>query len=63
MLPSRRPRRGREAVVVLSEASYRALREGARVGTPGFAAQLLAIPKGDEMDGKASCIALRDVEL
>jgi len=61
--PQHVTRRGREAVVILSEASYRALREGARAGTPGFAAHLLAIPKGDEMDGKASRIALRDVEL
>ena len=43
--PQHVTRRGREAVVVLSAASYRILREGARAGAPGFIAHLLAIPK------------------
>lgn len=61
--PQHVTRRGREAVVVLSEASYRALRAGARAAAPGFVAHLLAIPKNDEADDKVSRIALRDVEL
>lgn len=67
--PQHVTRRGREAVVVLSEASYRALRDGARTSAPGFVAHLLAIPKDDETPiGKIasivpSGIALREVEL
>jgi len=61
--PQHVTRRGREAVVVLSEASYRALRAGARATAPGLVAHLLAIPKNDEADDKVSRIALRDVEL
>lgn len=61
--PQHVTRRGREAVVVLSEASYRALREGARAGAPGFVAHLLAIPKSNESSEGRISIALRDVEL
>lgn len=56
-------RRGRAAVVVLSEANYRALRQGARAGAPGFVAHLLAIPKCGESHAEPSRIALRDVEV
>ncbi len=45
--PQHVTRRGREAVVVLSEANYRLLRAGARASAPGFVAHLLAIPKDD----------------
>ena len=61
--PQHVTRRGRDAVVVLSEASYRALRESARSGAPGFVAHLLAIPKGDELPGERGHIKLRDAEL
>jgi len=61
--PQHVTRRGREAVVVLSEANYRALREGARAGAPGFVAHLLAVPKDDAPLPKPGCIALRDVDL
>ena len=61
--PQHVTRRGREAVVVLSEASYRALREGARASAPGFVAHLLAIPKNDEADDQSRRVALRDVAL
>lgn len=61
--PQHVTRRGQEAVVVLSEASYRALREGARTGAPGFVAHLLAIPKDDGADGAVGRVALREVEL
>ena len=61
--PQHVTRRGREAVVVLSAASYRALRESARAGAPGFAAHLLAIPKGDSATSERPAIALRDIDL
>lgn len=61
--PQHVTRRGRAAVVVLSEANYRALREGARAGAPGFVAHLLAIPKGDGSHFEPSRIALRDFEV
>jgi len=63
--PQHVTRRGRAAVVVLSEANYRALRQGARAGAPGFVAHLLAIPKakGGESHTEPSRIALRDVEI
>ena len=61
--PQHVTRRGREAVVVLSEASYRALREGARASAPSFVAHLLAIPKSDEPDDEPRRVVLRDVEL
>jgi len=61
--PQHVTRRGREAVVVLSEANYRALRESARASAPGFVAHLLAIPKGDAPHAEPSRIALRDVDL
>jgi len=61
--PQHVTRRGREAVVVLSEARYRALREGERSGAPGFVAHLLAIPKDDGADGTVGRVGLREVEL
>lgn len=60
--PQHVTRHGREAVVVLSEASYRALREGAGAGARGFVAHLLAAPKEEAAAGP-SRIALRDVDL
>jgi antitoxin Phd len=61
--PQHVTRRGREAVVVLSEANYRALREGARASASSFVAHLLAIPKSDAFDDEPRRVALRDVEL
>lgn len=61
--PQHVTRRGREAVVVLSEANYRSLREGARASAPGFVAHLLAIPKDDELLAEPGQMALRDVDL
>ena len=61
--PQHVTRRGRDAVVVLSEASYRALRKSARSGAPGFVAHLLAIPKGDDVPDESSGIKLREVAL
>jgi prevent-host-death family protein len=61
--PQHVTRRGREAVVVLSEANYRALREGAHACAPSFVAHLLAIPKSDAPDDETHRVVLRDVEL
>lgn len=61
--PQHVSRRGREAVVVLSEASYRALQDSARTGAPGFVAHLLAIPKEDGTEIERGHIRLRDIEL
>ena len=60
--PQHVTRRGRDAVVLLSEASYRALRESARSGAPGFVAHLLAIPKGDALPGGSSRFKLRETD-
>ncbi|MDI6745943.1 MAG: type II toxin-antitoxin system Phd/YefM family antitoxin [Rhodocyclaceae bacterium] len=61
--PQHVTRRGRDAVVVLSETSYRRLQQSSRITAPGFIAHLLAIPKTpSSSDGKTS-IKLRDVEL
>ena len=61
--PQHVTRSGREAVVVLSEASYRALRQSARASAPGFVAHLLAIPKDQRPNAESRRIALRDVDL
>lgn len=61
--PQHVTRRGREAVVVLSEANYRALRESAQANAPGFVAHLLAIPKDGGLHAETRRIALRDVDL
>jgi len=61
--PQHVTRRGRAAVVVLSEANYRALREGARASAPGFVAHLLAIPKDGAPPAEPGHIALRDIDL
>ena len=61
--PQHVTRRGRDAVVVLSEVSYRALRESARSGGRGFVAHLLAIPKGDDLPNERSSLKLREMEI
>lgn len=61
--PQHVTRRGQEAVVVLSEANYRALRESARASAPSFVAHLMAIPKDDEFEDEPHRVVLRDVEL
>jgi len=61
--PQHVTRRGQEAVVVLSEANYRALREGAHANAPGFVEHLLAIPKDDVPPAKSRRIALRDMDI
>jgi prevent-host-death family protein len=61
--PQHVTRSGREAVVVLSEKSYRALRASARSGAPGFVSHLLAIPKGGDFQAERGRATLRDVDL
>ncbi len=61
--PQHVTRRGHEAVVVLSEASYRALRKGTRASAGGFVAHLLAVPKEGASARTPGRIALRDIDL
>jgi len=61
--PQHVTRRGRDAVVVLSETSYRRLQLSSRIAAPGFISHLLAVPKtADASMGQAN-IKLRDVAL
>ncbi|MDP2171344.1 MAG: type II toxin-antitoxin system Phd/YefM family antitoxin [Rhodocyclaceae bacterium] len=61
--PQHVTRRGRDAVVVLSEASYRALQQNLRFAAPGFIAHLMAVPKSGGANFDRGNIKLRDVEL
>lgn len=61
--PQHVTRRGRDAVVVLSESSYRVLRDSARSSAPGFVAHLLAIPKDEVPVDAPRRIALRDADI
>ena len=61
--PQHVTRRGRDAVVVLSEMTYRQLQQNSRIAAPGFVAHLLAIPKIPEAGSGRTEIKLRDVEL
>lgn len=61
--PQHVTRRGRDAVVVLSESSFQRLQQQSRSAVPGFVAHLLAVPKTESgAVGKAQ-IKLREVEL
>ena len=61
--PQHVTRRGRDAVVVLSETSYRRLQQSSRIAAPGFIAHLLAVPKVPEPSAGKAGIKLRDVDL
>ena len=61
--PQHVTRRGRDAVVVLSEMTYRQLQQSSRIAAPGFVAHLLAVPKFSGASSEKSAIKLRDVEL
>ncbi len=61
--PQHVTRRGRDAVVVLSEMTYRQLQQSSRIAAPGFVAHLLAVPKSSGASSEKSAIKLRDVEL
>lgn len=60
--PQHVTRRGQEAVVVLSEESYRALRKGRRTSSGGFIAHLLGVPKESDSPFPASRVSLRDID-
>ncbi len=59
--PQHITRRGKEAVVVVSEQAYAALQNSARAAAPGFVEHLLAIPKDDEAFEPAP-LALREMD-
>jgi len=59
--PQHVTRRGKKAVVVLSELAFNALQRSAKAAAPGFVAHLLAMPKDDREIERPS-LALRDVD-
>jgi antitoxin Phd len=62
--PQHVTRRGKDAVVVVSEASFRALQQGSRMAVGGFVAHLLAVPKqSGAVASTRAGLKLRDVEL
>jgi len=60
--PQHVTRRGKQAVVVLSEQAFEALQRSAHAAAPGFIAHLLAMPKDGEEVARPT-LALRDVDL
>jgi prevent-host-death family protein len=65
--PQRITRRGKDAVMVLSERAYVALKSSAKKDAPDFAAHLLAMPRhktgrSGEVAPRTK-LALRDIEL
>ena len=56
-------RRGKRAVVVVSEADYQRLQQGARASAPGFIEHLLAMPRGTAVPAEAARAALKLREL
>ena len=65
--PQRITRRGKDAVMVLSEQAYVALKSSAKKDAPDFVAHLLAMPREravrDKPAASQSKLALRDIEL
>lgn len=65
-VPQHVTRRGKRAVVVVSEEDFAALQRSARAGAPGFVEHLLAMPKAPGKQAGASsarqALALRDVD-
>lgn len=65
--PQRITRRGKDAVMVLSEQAYVALKSSAKMDAPNFVAHLLAMPRERAAQGKLvtpqTKLALRDIEL
>jgi antitoxin Phd len=60
--PQHITRRGKPAVVVLSEEAFDAFKRNAQAAAPGFVAHLLAIPKSEE-DFDRLRVELREVDL
>ena len=65
--PQRITRRGKDAVMVLSEKAYVALKNSAKKDAPNFVAHLLAMPRHRAAQAERvtppSKLALRDIEL
>jgi prevent-host-death family protein len=66
--PQRITRRGKDAVMVVSEASFLALKQSARHDASDFVAHLLAMPRERvpttaKITSRASQLRLRDIEL
>lgn len=59
--PQHITRRGKQAVVVLSEQAFESLQRSAHAAAPGFVAHLLAMPRDEEVVERSS-LALRDVD-
>jgi len=59
--PQHITRRGKAAVVVLSESEYARLMRNARTAAPGLVAHLLAMPQEADVFEHAN-VALRDVD-
>lgn len=60
--PQHITRRGKPAVVVLSEEAFEAYKRNAQAAAPGFIAHLLSMPKADE-EVERLPVRLRDVDL
>jgi len=60
--PQHITRRGKPAVVVLSEEAFDAYKRNAQAAAPGFVAHLLSMPKSDEAPDPLP-INLREVDL
>jgi antitoxin Phd len=61
--PQHVTRRGRDAVVVVSEVSFRALQESARASAPSFVEHLLNVPKTEGKPIVRGGFGLRDADL
>jgi antitoxin Phd len=65
--PQRITRRGKDAVMVLSEKAYVALKNSAKKDAPNFVAHLLAMPRQRAVQAERnvppSKLALRDIDL
>jgi prevent-host-death family protein len=65
--PQRITRRGKDAVMVLSEQAYVALKSSAKMDAPDFVAHLLAMPREravrNEPAASPTKLVMRDVEL
>jgi prevent-host-death family protein len=60
--PQHITRRGKQAVVVLSEQAFESLQRSAHAAAPGFVAHLLSMPKDEETVERIS-LALRNIDL
>lgn len=61
--PQHITRRGKRAVVVVSEETFDAYKRNAQLAAPGFVEHLLAIPKEADADIERLPLKMRDIEL